>query len=91
MHINLILQTSQDLCIQVTWEMLDLTPSPEVLVNPFVSIGHTGTSNVSLLESAGRRTVTSNDISSSKVSLYIFHNMVSFLLSFMVLGKHSNL
>ena len=47
-------------------------------VNPFASIGRTGTSNVSLLKSAGRRTGMSNDISSSKVSLYISRNMVSF-------------
>ena len=48
------------------------------LINPFASIGRTGTLNIFLLKSAGRRTGTSNDISMSKVSLYISRNMVSF-------------
>ena len=44
----------------------------ENAVNLFVSIGCTCTSNVFLLKSTGRHTGTSNDISSSKVSLYTF-------------------
>ena len=50
----------------------------EKLLNPSASIGRTGTSNVFLLKSAGRRTGTSNEISVSKVSLYISRNVVSF-------------
>ena len=60
-------------------------------VNPFASIGRTSTSNVFLLKSAGQRTGTSNEKSMSKVSLYISCDTISFFLSFMVLGKHSNL
>ena len=57
-------------------------------LNPFVSRRRTGASNVFLLKSAGRLTGTSNEISMSKVSLYISRNMVSFFFQNMVLGKH---
>ena len=51
--------------------------TPAILLNPFASIGRTGMSNFSLLKSAGLHTGTSNEISMSKVSLYISRNMVS--------------
>ena len=47
-------------------------------INAFASTGRTGTSNIFLLKSAGRRTGASNEKSTSKVSLYISRNMVSF-------------
>ena len=48
------------------------------VINPFASIGPTGTSNIFLLESTGRRTGTLNEKSMSKVSLYISRNVISF-------------
>ena len=39
------------------------------ILNPFVSIGRTGTSNLCTLKSANQRTGTSTEISVSKVSL----------------------
>ena len=59
--------------------------------NPFASIGRTGTSKVRVLNCTIRRTGTSTEKSVSKVSLWISGNNDIFLLSFMVLGKHSNL
>ena len=49
-----------------------------ILINPFASRRRTGASNVFLLKSAGRLPGTSNEISMSKVSLYISRNTVSF-------------
>ena len=57
---------------------LEIKEKSYMTLNPFASRRRTGTSNVFLLKSASRLTGMSNEISMSKVLLYISHNMVSF-------------